>query len=574
MGFACGEQPMTSCGVLYYASGMSTPDEFSRYYAELLEGSYDCVDRLVLNAYFPLGQTGGGMRSWWRALRGDDSELNDGGLREMAGTFSRRVSAYCAKHAIPLIEAQTRERKHELAEPLLPQDPKFRGVFAVITGNAPAPVWEVKRNAEGRIMELRHRKHWPYVKHYYFHLIDGDWGHVTIRMCGYPPFGAQVIANGHEWVERAAGRARRAVAKSGNCFVQGSEFAAINRLAGRLNRTEAIGRLRELCERWIYSSCLCFALTHEEQQRSRFAYQYSVFQLELSRNLLFERGATMSEVFQKLIDRTRGALDLRQLKTIFGYTHRPYHRQQTRGRKQPELAKVLQMPSYDLTVFKLQWGNLTLKIYDKGQRVLRIEVVVHNARELRCGKVLEKLPVLLERMRAMLVRFLNTVQAAHASFLDQGAFERWSEPSTRGARRLAGIDLNKARNRHVLDAVIALSTRPDGFTLPQLTQGVRARTGWSEKKYASRHAAYDLAKLRGKKLVRRCKRSRRYACDSGSVRTMCAYLVLREKVIKPLLAGVVRPHGRPPKNLSPLDHHYIKLRQELYCTFDTIGLAA
>jgi hypothetical protein len=552
---------------------MSTPDEFSRYYAELLEGSYDCVDRLVVNAYFPMGQTGGGMRSWWRALRGDDSDLDDGHLRDLAGTFSRRVSAYCVEHAIPLIEAQTGERKHELAEPYLPGDRKFRGVFAVITGTAPAPVWEVKRNTEGRIVDLHHRKRWPYVKHYYFHLIDPDWGHVTIRMCGYPPFGAQVIANGHEWVERAARAERLAVAKSGNCFVEGSEFAPINRLAARLNRAQAIGRLRALCERWIYSSCLCFALTREEQSRSRFAYQYSMFQLEFSRNLLFLRGATMSEVFQKLIDRTRGFLGLRQLKTIFGCSHRPHRRKQTRGRERPELAKVLQAPSYDLTVFKLQWGNLTLKIYDKGERVLRIEVVVHNARELRCGKVLEKLPVLLERMRGMLVRFLDTLQAAHASFLDEGAFERWSEPSARGARRLAGIDLNKARNRHVLDAVIGLSTQPHGFTLPQLAQGVRARTGWSESKYASRHAAYDLAKLRAKKLVRRCKRSRRYRSNARGVRTMCAYLVLREKVIKPLLAGVVRPHRRRPRNLSPLDQHYVKLREELHRTFDTIGLA-
>src|SRR5215831_17230738 len=29
-------------------------------------------------------------------------------------------------------------------------------------------------------------------------------------------------------------------------------------------------------------------------------------------------------------------------------------------------------------VFKIKWRNLTLKIYDKGGRVLRIEVVVHN----------------------------------------------------------------------------------------------------------------------------------------------------------------------------------------------------
>jgi hypothetical protein len=62
--------------------------------------------------------------------------------------------------------------------------------------------------------------------------------------------------------------------------------------------------------------------------------------------------------------------------------------------------------------------------YDKGARVLRLEVVVHNAKELRCGEVMEKLPVLLERMSEMLVGFLNTMQVAHLSFLGQGTFER------------------------------------------------------------------------------------------------------------------------------------------------------
>jgi hypothetical protein len=109
--------------------------------------------------------------------------------------------------------------------------------------------------------------------------------------------------NGHEWVEREARRKCLTTVKDGNCFVEGSDSAAVNRLAARLHQENAIGRLRELCERWIYSTCLCFALTHEEQKRSTFAYQYSVFQLELSRDLLFLRGTTMNEVYQKLIDR-------------------------------------------------------------------------------------------------------------------------------------------------------------------------------------------------------------------------------------------------------------------------------
>jgi hypothetical protein len=551
---------------------MNTPDDLSQYYAELLEGVYDCVDRIVLNAFFPLGQTGGGVRSWWRQLNGDDSQLDDKHLREMAGTFSRRLHAFCAKQGIAIIEASSGQRKHELAAPHVPKDPTFRGLFLVITGNAPAPIWEVKRNTAGQITQIRHRKNWPYVKHYYFHLIDREWGHVTIRMCGYPPFGAQLILNGHEWVEREAQRKCLTAVKEGSCFVEGSDFAAVNRVAARLHQESAIGRLRELCERWIYSTCLCFALTHEEQKRIGFAYQYSVFQLELSRNLLFLRGTTMDEVYQKFIDRTRAPLDLKQVKTIFGFSHRPHHGPK-RGRERIQVVKAVEAKSYDLTVFKVQWGNLTLKIYDKGGRVLRIEVVAHNVKDLRGGKILDKLPELLKRMREMLVRFLGTVQAAHVAFLDEGAYERWSKPTQRGTRRLAGIDFNKARNRQVVDAVVALSTRPGGFTLAQVAEAVQQRAGRSLKNYSSRNAAYDLAKLKGKKLVHPVKGSRRYKADPSGVRAMCAYLILRDKVIKPLLAGVVRPFGRAPKVQAPVDQHYVRLREELNRTFETIGLA-
>jgi hypothetical protein len=64
----------------------------------------------------------------------------------------------------------------------------------------------------------------------------------------------------------------------------------------------------------------------------------------------------MDEVFQKLIDRTRAPLDLRTIKTILGGRHRHHNRTRT-GRRPPEMIKSVQTYGYDLTVFKLKWGN-------------------------------------------------------------------------------------------------------------------------------------------------------------------------------------------------------------------------
>jgi len=176
------------------------------------------------------------------------------------------------------------------------------------------------------VPHLTRKKPWPYVNHYHFHVLDPEWGHLTFKVSGHPPFGVQVMLNGHEWVERCARHQAIAAVKEGNCFVGGSDLPALDRLAEALGAEDAIGRVTEVCERWVYSTCLCFALDREEPQRSGFRYQYSCVQVEYRRNLVFARGTELEAVYQGFIDRTRRVLDVPTLKTIFGRKHRPHLR--------------------------------------------------------------------------------------------------------------------------------------------------------------------------------------------------------------------------------------------------------
>jgi hypothetical protein len=92
-------------------------------------------------------------------------------------------------------------RKHRSAETYPAGHEVGIGVFLVLVVKAPALVWKVMRSAKtGAIVNIERRR--EYVNHYSFHIIDPDWGHVTIKMSGHPPFGAQIILNGHEFVAR------------------------------------------------------------------------------------------------------------------------------------------------------------------------------------------------------------------------------------------------------------------------------------------------------------------------------------------------------------------------------------
>jgi len=547
-------------------------DEFSEYYADFLDGTYDCVDRIVVNGYLRIGQTPGGFRTWWRSLEGSDAHLDNAHLMRMAGRFSRRVRAHATAHHIPIIDCPSGERKHELAEQHLPSDPNFVGVFLILVSRAPAPVWDVQRSKQGKLGNIARKTPWPYVNHYSFHILDPDWGHVTIKISGHPPFGAQIILNGHEYVARQAQKEQIGFTKDGNCFTQVADAPRLAHVADTLCSSDMIGRLTQVCERWIYSACLCFGLDLDEQHRSDFRYDYSLYQAEYSRNLLFGRGGDMEQIFHGVIDRTRRWLDVKTLRTIFGRRKRPSRR---KGKKDPRCEVVLERPTYDLTVFKLHFGKLTVKIYTKGEHVLRIEVIVHNTKELRCGRSLPKFSAIITRLKDILNQFLKVLRCIDVSVITGNRLDELPTSSRVGQTRVGGVDVNKPRMRAVIEAVMGLAASPRGFSCAELAARVRGLTGTSEAEYDARRASYDVKKLRGKNVVRPITKSRRYETIPQGLQEMAALLVLREKVIKPVLAGAGQiRRGRKPKEPDPIDVHYQMLKVEMRNLFKVIGIAA
>ncbi len=76
---------------------MNHKDKLCLHYKDILEGTYDCVDRLVLNGYYPLGHFPVGFRTWFRNLKGSEEDLTNTTLIRMAGKFSSRIRAFCKK---------------------------------------------------------------------------------------------------------------------------------------------------------------------------------------------------------------------------------------------------------------------------------------------------------------------------------------------------------------------------------------------------------------------------------------------------------------------------------------------
>ena len=84
-----------------------------------------------------------------------------------------------------------------------------------------------------------------------------------------------------------------------------------------------------------------------------------------------------------------------------------------------------------------------------------------------------------------------------------------------------------------------------------------------------------MRKLRGKQLVAKPGRTRRYHLDPRTAGTIAALLTLREQVIAPILAGVRSPRmGRKPITWTSVDRDYEKIRIDMQTLFQDLGIRA
>jgi len=110
-------------------------------------------------------------------------------------------------------------------------------------------------------------------------------------------------------------------------------------------------------------------------QYTDVVYQYACYQIEYSRDLLFECGRVLHQVHQGVIDRYRSQLNLDKIMPLFRWKKRPHNRAMA-----PRLERFQDGPTHDLTVFKIHFGKLSLKMYGKGPE--------------SCG--LKRLPIMLK----------------------------------------------------------------------------------------------------------------------------------------------------------------------------------
>jgi len=289
-------------------------------------------------------------------------------------------------------------------------------------------------------------------------------------------------------------------------------------------------------------------------------YDFSIYQVEYSRNLLFKRGRFLDQVYQGIINLTRPNLDIPRLKTMFGAKKRPYQTVKRRASRSSALEVCIERPDYNLTIFKIHFGKLTVKLYDKGERTLRAEVVVHNVKELRCKRSVSNFKEIVGKLQTIMNDFMNNLLHLHHSMIDnQLNLNQLAKPVLKGKTRLAGINLTQKRMTDVLQTVLALSLQPKGYAAKDLSQKMQ-QIGWED--YSPRMAAYDLKKLRAKEFVTKAS-ARKYQNTPMGIQNITALLALTQQHIPHTLAIIKNSKSLDAKELSQLEQRHFNINKEV-----------
>ena len=498
-------------------------DEHTRFELE-------CVDRMYLNAYVPVLQTCGGAAWFFRKVRGNpvpSSAL----MAPMTRNFVAAIERHAERAGVELVKFGRRERKEERMREHLRRRGGGEGVLFV-----------GKAQEKTRVVRSERREHEPsgshyvqlvhataMVNHYYFYLVDDDFGPMFVKFGSYFPYTARLCVNGHEYVKRQLEKRGVAFEALDNGILSCADPALARRLAGELTAE----RIDDLLRKWLKR------LPHPFTRDDRAAgirYEVSVLQAEFALTQVLDRPVQGRVFFEETI---RENLDLGRpdrVQLIFDrrVTRRTPSRYRTRVVTDGVAPSLL-----------VDYKHSHIKQYYKGGRALRTETVVNDTYDFGVGRRLSNFDDLKAIGFAANRRLLGVQRISHHCQLGLETFEDLHRPAVVDDRRASALRFGDPRVQALLAALLVFRLLPEGFANRDLRGHVAPLLGESLDTYGTTRATYDLRRLRLRGLVEKIPSTHRYRVTPRGQRVALCYCRTHRRILSPALAAVADDDAPP-----------------------------
>ena len=185
------------------------------------------------------------------------------------------------------------QSKEDLARSIAEEDGVTEGLICVFSVLEPCTSFVVRGNRETHKLEIvrKRRK----CLHFYFYLIDPEFGFMHIRLQSWFPFEIQVYINGHEWLARQMDRQGIAYQRYDNCFISIDDLEAAQELCERFAHRRW-PRVLDAFARWVNPMLATI------RQADFGGYYWVVNEGEIATDVMFRDRASLMIIMPDLFE--------------------------------------------------------------------------------------------------------------------------------------------------------------------------------------------------------------------------------------------------------------------------------
>jgi len=205
---------------------------------------------------------------------------------------------------------------------------------------------------------------------YYFYFIDREFGLCFIRVPTIAPFKIDFYFNGHNWLETKLKKNGISYQKVDNAFTYISDFEDAQRLSDQI-RVEDLHKALD-----IFVARYCPMPDEWE-----LSYNYTIRQVEYSCDILFKCEEALKPLYDNIIKTAMHTVTPDDIANFLGKRFSVLFE----GEAGSKLGRRILG-----TRIKHQMGEISVKIYDKFSKILRIEVTSNDVSQLKTFREVHK----------------------------------------------------------------------------------------------------------------------------------------------------------------------------------------
>ena len=504
------------------------------------------IDRMYLNGYVPSLQTGAGFVHFEKTQLGVRVP-STAMIAPMSHRFVEAVEQFVAAENLDLVNFRKGQRKDDIAHEYLDRFNGGEGVLFVGRAQEKANVFrtEKRQGSDGSRYPWIVRST-AMVNHYYFYLVDRDFGPLFIKFCSYFPYAVKICLNGHEWLKRQLTRRSVPFEPLDNGIHSSADPRRVQRIAGQLDSS----KIEAVFRKWLRRLPHPFTPAH---RRAGYRYHVSILQAEFAWTQVLDRPHTGRCFFEEVIRENLDIGRADQMQLIFD-------RRVTR--RTPGSFRTRVLTQGVVPSLHVQYKKSKIKQYHKEGQALRTETTINDTYDFAIGRALINLPALREIGFAANRRLLRVEHLSHDCFIGEHHIDAVSQPVTVEDQRASGLRFGDRRVLALMQTLCLFALHPSGFRHRDVRDRIAQLLGHT-RHYAAGQTTYDLRRLRLHGLIERVPKSHRYRITTLGAHIAMLYVRLYARGLRPAASVPTAGSRRGPRALERLNAALDNFLQEV-----------